>query len=150
MAWAVDQENCTASEKLVLIVLAKHANPTTGQCNPSIERIAMICSLSTRQVIRCIDSLEKRKLIYVSRSSANGKKLSNSYVIYTEKVIHSSDTMSHLVVTHSQFSSDTMSHAVVTPCHIKRYSEKVIEKEDKFSGMPVEFKNWANSFKKKG
>jgi hypothetical protein len=52
VGWALEQQNLTPMEKLLLVVLADHFNDQEGAAWPSQERIATMMGLSTRQVRR--------------------------------------------------------------------------------------------------
>ena len=62
---AVKYIDCpTASTKLVLFVLANYADER-GSCYPSETHLGRICGLSSRQVRRCIKTLEKMDVIRI-------------------------------------------------------------------------------------
>ena len=56
MNWAWDQPVAKATNKLVLLALADHAN-ADGECWPSMKRIARRSDISTRHVSRAINEL---------------------------------------------------------------------------------------------
>lgn len=60
--WAWNQTAPTSTAKLVLVALADHANGE-GECYPSMSRVADLAQCSTRQVSRCVDSLEAVGLV---------------------------------------------------------------------------------------
>jgi DNA-binding Lrp family transcriptional regulator len=78
MSWAVIQ-NIPALQKLVLLMLANHSNGHTGQCNPSINKLAEECGMSRDTVIRSISGMEKKGLISVIRKKIENVNLPNQY-----------------------------------------------------------------------
>lgn len=68
--WAWGQTAPTSTAKLVLVALADHAN-ADGECWPSMGSVAELAQCSTRQVARCVESLEASGL--VSRKRRRGK-----------------------------------------------------------------------------
>lgn len=60
--WAWNQQAPTSTAKLVLVALADHAD-ASGSCHPSMKRIAEKAQCSTRQVSRCVESLEGAGLV---------------------------------------------------------------------------------------
>lgn len=65
--WAWDQAIKPASAKLVLLCLANCHNDSTGQCNPSLGRIAEMTGLNIKTVPDAISKLENSGLIVVER-----------------------------------------------------------------------------------
>lgn len=59
---AIDCSGLTPGEKLVLLVLANHANDQ-GFCYPSFNTLAIECSMRRRSVIRIVKALEAKKLV---------------------------------------------------------------------------------------
>lgn len=68
-AWAIKQKTKTATDKLVLIVLADCHNLDSNACFPSYPYIAKHAQCCERQVQRSILSLEKDGLIFVQRAA---------------------------------------------------------------------------------
>ena len=80
LSWAMEQFDLGTSEKMVLVVLANHHNAETGQCNPSIPRIARYSSCSDRTVQRSLAELIKQGLIAISTASRfDGSQTSHAY-----------------------------------------------------------------------
>lgn len=79
MAWAVDQKCETAGQKLVLLMLANHANGHTRQCNPSHKRLADECSMGVSTVKRNIASLADAGYLVIESRSHDGVSLPNQY-----------------------------------------------------------------------
>lgn len=79
MAWAVEQDlPCT--DKMVLLMLANRVNKDTGQCTPSISRLAKDSGLSERTTRDAIRRLEDAGMIETIHRKADEKtNLSNSY-----------------------------------------------------------------------
>lgn len=98
-----------AIEKMVYIVLKRHANQSGNNSFPSALTISKKASCSSKTVYRKIDSLIAKKLISKqARFREDGSKSSNIYTI------HAWDTESYGVRTQSPMGTDTESH--------KRYS----------------------------
>ena len=68
------------STRLVALVLADHVNDSTGECHPSIGRVAYRSGLSTRQVRRIIARLEADNVIKRITRYENNRQTSNTYV----------------------------------------------------------------------
>jgi len=100
MEWAVEQDCGDAQSKIVLVVIAKHANKKL-QAFPSVSRIAKLANMSPRSVHRKIIRLQELGLLHVKNQGKDGKKTSN---LYTLRVV----TESQGVVTDSQGGSDTV------------------------------------------
>ena len=100
MEWAVEQDCGDAQSKIVLVVIAKHANKKL-QSFPSVSRIAKLANMSPRSVHRKINRLQELGLLHVKNQGKDGKKTSN---LYTLRVV----TESQGVVTDSQGGSDTV------------------------------------------
>lgn len=78
MAWAVKQD-LPATQKIVLLMLADRVNKDTGQCNPSMTRLAKDSGIDERTARRVVRQLEKLGLIASIRRSSEGVSLPNSY-----------------------------------------------------------------------
>lgn len=86
--WAIRQQ-LTATQKLVLIVLAEHGDEH-GECFPGQELLARETSLSTRAVREAIAVLREVGLIEVQRRTfRQGGSTSNFYTFNTDLVIES-------------------------------------------------------------
>ena len=103
MTWAIDQE-LQVKEKMVLVVLAHYLNNKTGQCNPSLVRLAKDSGMCKRSVIRAIKELEEKKLIVPVRQKQGLINASNQYSLALNSV-----TQSLGVVTDSHKGSVTQS-----------------------------------------
>lgn len=81
-ALAMKQKGLKPAAKVVLYWIADHHHSETGQCNPSIKRLAECCEMSRRSVENHIASLEADGLIEVQQQyRAQGGKTSNSYTL---------------------------------------------------------------------
>lgn len=79
-ALAMKQKGLKPAAKIVLYWLADHHNGETGQCNPSIKRLAECCETSRRSVENHIASLEAAGVIKVDRCfREKGGKSTNNY-----------------------------------------------------------------------
>jgi hypothetical protein len=70
-------EDLTATEKRVAVTIVDSFNRQTGQCDPSLNRIAYLLGVSRRTAIRAVSALEKRRLIIKTRHG--GKSHRNAY-----------------------------------------------------------------------
>ncbi len=100
MEWAVEQDCGDAQSKIVLVVIAKHANKKL-QSFPSVSRIAKLANMSPRSVHRTIIRLQELGLLHVKNQGKDGKKTSN---LYTLRVV----TDSQVDMTDSQGDTDRM------------------------------------------
>ena len=76
------QAGLKPAAKIVLYWIADHHNGETGQCNPSIARIASCSEMSRRSVEAHISALEEAGLISVTQCYRDkGGKTSNSYTL---------------------------------------------------------------------
>jgi len=73
------RENLTRTEKFLLLILADYHNDETGQCDPSLERLAADTLTSRRQVVNALQSLAKKGFISIERRREDGKQGSNQY-----------------------------------------------------------------------
>lgn len=82
-ALAMRQAGLKPAAKIVLYWLADHHNETTGQCFPSIARLADLCEMSRRSVEQHLSDLEASGLIErQARHRPEGGKTSNSYILH--------------------------------------------------------------------
>jgi DNA-binding transcriptional MocR family regulator len=59
----LENDELTASEKIVVTALLLHRNQKSGACYPGLARISRLSSLSRMTVFRVLDSLEKKGII---------------------------------------------------------------------------------------
>lgn len=79
-ALAMKQTGLKPATKIVLYWLADHHNETTGDCFPSIRRLAELCEMDRATVIRQINALEANSIVMrVERKRSNGSQTSNGY-----------------------------------------------------------------------
>lgn len=79
MTWAVKQTGISAGQKLVLLLLANHANGHTGQCNPSHKLLADECCVGVSTLKSHLQALADAGLIVVRRRQNEGVDLPNQY-----------------------------------------------------------------------
>lgn len=77
--WVWDQRGFGASEKIVLLRLADHADPDGGKVYPGIKSVAEHTSLSERQVQRYIKSFVERGILVVEDGAQGGRGKTTSY-----------------------------------------------------------------------
>ena len=81
-ALAMRQTGIKPAAKIILYWLADHHNGETGQCNPSINRLAKCCEMSRRSVENNLQSLQEAGLIkIINRFREQGGKTSNIYTL---------------------------------------------------------------------
>lgn len=81
-ALAMKQNGLKPAAKIVLYWIADHHNGETGQCNPSIKRLAECCEMSRRSVENHIAALVDAGMVKVKNAyRENGGKTSNSYTL---------------------------------------------------------------------
>lgn len=81
MTWAVKQKTANAGQKLVLLLLANHANGHTGQCNPSQGLLATECCMGLSTLRRHLIDLEEQGFIQVVHKFADNMKRPNQYYL---------------------------------------------------------------------
>ena len=81
MTWAALQPCKNAAQKLVLLMLANHANGHTGQCNPSHSRLAQECCMSVSSLKVQIKALEQAGYLHIIRKTKDGVNLPNQYTL---------------------------------------------------------------------
>ena len=79
MTWAAKQNAGSAAGKLVLLMLANHANGHTGQCNPRHKLLAEVCEMSVDTLKNHLRKLEESGLIEIIPQYAEGVQLPNQY-----------------------------------------------------------------------
>ena len=85
-AWAKEQQ-VPALEKWVLVALADRHNIDTGQCFPSIDRIAYDCGMSASCVKEKLRALEQRGLVTRIARRNGPVSMSNSYQLHFDVLI---------------------------------------------------------------
>ena len=84
MAWASKQQTGSNGKKLVLLILANHANGHTGQCNPTHKRLSEECEMGTSTVRKHIVELAEQGLLTIVPKFMDGVQLPNQYVLQIE------------------------------------------------------------------
>jgi DNA-binding transcriptional ArsR family regulator len=81
-ALAMKQKGLRPATKVVLYWIADHHNSETGDCFPSINRLAILCEMSRRSVETHITALEDQGLLKrISQYRDTGGKTANSYLL---------------------------------------------------------------------
>lgn len=122
MEWAVEQDCGDAQSKIVLVVIAKHANKKL-QAFPSVSRIAKLANMSPRSVHRKIIRLQELGLLQVKNQGKDGKKTSN---LYTLRVV----TGSQVDMTESHIDTDRLADRTSNNNQSFNISSSSIKKED--------------------
>ena len=94
MSWAVRQKTGSAASKMVLLMLANHANGHTGQCNPSHKLLADECEMSVSSLKVHIKNLEEKGFLSILHKTLDGVCLPNQYVLNINSGV---DTPSDLI-----------------------------------------------------
>ena len=81
MSWAVRQKTANPGQKLVLLLLANHANGYSGQCNPSHKLLADECCMGISTLKRHIDDLVEKKLLSVEHVFKDNRQRPNQYIL---------------------------------------------------------------------
>jgi hypothetical protein len=81
MTWAVKQTTANAGQKLVLLLLANHANGHTGQCNPSQGLLATECCMGLSTLRRHLIDLEHDGHIRIVHKFAENMKRPSQYYL---------------------------------------------------------------------
>ena len=80
LAWAIDQDVGNPARKLILILLADHANHE-HQCFPSQKRLSKVVGISTRQVRTHLKHLEENGFICRVPRFFKGRYTSDLYIL---------------------------------------------------------------------
>ena len=76
MDWASEQKTGSGTRKAVLLALANIANHHTGQCNPSIERLAEETEFGETAVKRALKELDEMGFVIRKRNRRTDGSLS--------------------------------------------------------------------------
>ena len=79
MAWAVKQKTANSGQKLVLLLLANHANGYSGQCNPSHRLLADECCMGPSTLRKHLTDLQTLKLISIDPVFYDSAQRPNQY-----------------------------------------------------------------------
>ena len=96
-ALAMKQQGLRPATKVVLYWIADHHNSETGDCFPSINRLAVLCEMSRRSVETHITALEDQGLLKrISQYRDTGGKTANSYLLELTGTLENSDDTQNL------------------------------------------------------
>ena len=96
-ALAMKQQGLRPATKVVLYWIADHHNSETGDCFPSINRLAVLCEMSRRSVETHITALEDQGLLKrISQYRDTGGKTANSYLLELTGTLENSDDAQNL------------------------------------------------------
>ena len=96
-ALAMKQKGLKPATKIVLYWLADHHNGETGECFPSINRLAEVCEMSRRSVEGHLETLETLGLIHrVNQYRDTGGKTSNKYILGLSGTLSEQDDTQNL------------------------------------------------------
>ena len=81
-------EGLSGSQKAVALAIAHHKNQNTGQCNPSIERLAKVSGFSDGTVRRALVVLKARGIIRIKSGGLRGEyKRTSTYTFLFSPVV---------------------------------------------------------------
>ncbi len=96
-ALAMKQKGLRPATKVVLYWIADHHNSETGDCFPSINRLATLCEMSRRSVETHITALEDQGLLKrISQYRDTGGKTANSYLLELTGTLENLDDAQNL------------------------------------------------------
>tara|TARA_R100000426_G_scaffold66085_1_gene46073 strand:- start:1004 stop:1690 length:687 start_codon:yes stop_codon:yes gene_type:complete len=96
-ALAMKQQGLRPATKVVLYWIADHHNSETGDCFPSISRLATLCEMSRRSVETHITALEDQGLLKrISQYRDTGGKTANSYLLELTGTLENLDDTQNL------------------------------------------------------
>ena len=96
-ALAMKQKGLRPATKVVLYWIADHHNSETGDCFPSINRLAVLCEMSRRSVETHITALEDQgSLKRISQYRDTGGKTANSYLLELTGTLENLDDAQNL------------------------------------------------------
>lgn len=96
-ALAMKQKGLRPATKVVLYWIADHHNSETGDCFPSINRLAVLCEMSRRSVETHITALEDQGLLKrKAQYRDTGGKTANSYLLELTGTLENSDDAQNL------------------------------------------------------
>ena len=96
-ALAMKQKGLKPATKVVLYWIADHHNSETGDCFPSINRLAVLCEMSRRSVETHITALEDQGLLKrISQYRDTGGKTANSYLLELTGTLENLDDAQNL------------------------------------------------------
>lgn len=99
MAWALNNKIGDPLAKLLLLALADRADKETGQCWPSLGRLAEDTEMSSATVARKLNYLEDRQLIQRTQRTASSTVYTLPYLTERQGVSHT-ETGGCLTVRH--------------------------------------------------
>ena len=86
--WAWKQKSISQTQKIVLLSLADRHNPDSGDCYPSIGRLAEDCCMSESGIKKSLNELSSLSLITkVERKVANARNKTNQYELHLDIII---------------------------------------------------------------
>ncbi|NIJ79599.1 helix-turn-helix domain-containing protein [Xanthomonas cannabis] len=83
LTWAVQQQ-LPVQQKMVLLMLANRTNPDHGRCDPSHQKLAADCGMSSDSVKRAIRALADQGLLSIRRRRDGDVSLPNQYDLHLD------------------------------------------------------------------
>ena len=116
IGWIWQQQDLNPTARLVLFALNEHANigkHGDWRVFPSHDRVAAMCGISRRTVIRAMNDLQEAGCLTIAHQyNDNGAQKQNLYWLTAPKLIESDpcDNMAHPPVSNSHTPCDKLSH----------------------------------------
>lgn len=123
MAWALNNKIGDPLAKLLLLALADRADKETGQCWPSLGRLAEDTEMSSATVARKLNYLEDRQLIQRTQRTASSTVYTLPYLTERQGVSHT-ETGGYLTVRHEPINKNLSENNIYFEEFWSRYPRK--------------------------
>jgi DNA-binding transcriptional MocR family regulator len=123
MAWALSNKIGDPLAKLLLLALADRADKETGQCWPSLGRLAEDTEMSSATVARKLNYLEDRQLIQRTQRTASSTVYTLPYLTERQGVSHT-ETGGYLTVRHEPINKNLSENNIYFEEFWSRYPRK--------------------------
>ena len=123
MAWALNNKIGDPLAKLLLLALADRADKETGQCWPSLGRLAEDTEMSSATVARKLNYLAERQLIQRTQRTATSTLYTLPYLTERQGVSHK-ETGGYLTVRHEPINKNLSENNIYFEEFWSRYPRK--------------------------
>ena len=123
MAWALNNKIGDPLAKLLLLALADRADKETGQCWPSLGRLAEDTEMSSATVARKLNYLAERQLIQRTQRTATSTLYTLPYLTERQGVSHT-ETGGYLTVRHEPINKNLSENNIYFEEFWSRYPRK--------------------------
>lgn len=123
MAWALNSKIGDPLAKLLLLALADRADKETGQCWPSLGRLAEDTEMSSATVARKLNYLEERQLIQRTQRTATST-LYTLPCLTERQVVSHTETGGYLTVRHEPINKNLSENNIYFEEFWSRYPRK--------------------------